>query len=114
MKILVVDDEVKNVKLLEALLLPRGYRVDKAFNGEEALRLAAQTPPDLVLLDVMMPIRDGFEVCRRLKDDAETCLIPVVIMTALDRVEDRVKGIEAGADDFLTKPELRQLHGDPA
>jgi len=103
-KILVVDDEVKNVKLLEALLLPRGYEVVKASDGEEALRQVQQEQPDLVLLDVMMPLLDGFEVCKRLKDNAETCLIPVVIMTALDQVADRIKGIEAGADDFLTKP----------
>jgi len=103
-KILVVDDEVKNVKLMEALLVPRGYTVVKAYNGEEALQQVQWQRPDLILLDVMMPVMDGFDVCRRLKDDAETCLIPVVIMTALDQMDDRIKGIEAGADDFLTKP----------
>src|SRR2546427_1717159 len=103
-KILVVDDEVKNVKLLEALLLPRGYTVVKAYNGEEALQQVQQEQPDLILLDVMMPLLDGFEVCKRLKGNDETHLIPVVIMTALGQVEDRIKGIEAGADDFLTKP----------
>jgi len=103
-KILVVDDELKNVKLLEALLLPRGYAVVKAYNGEEALQQVQQEQPDLILLDVMMPLLDGFEVCKRLKENDETRLIPVVIMTALGQVEDRVKGIEAGADDFLTKP----------
>jgi DNA-binding response OmpR family regulator len=102
--ILVVDDETKNVKLMEALLLPRGYRVITASNGEEAMQRVSQERPDLILLDVMMPIMDGFETCKRLKDDPETSLIPVVIMTALGQVEDRVKGIEAGADDFLTKP----------
>jgi len=102
--ILVVDDEVKQVKLLEALLAPRGYRVLKAANGKEALQQVKQEQPDLVILDVMMPIMDGFEACRRIKDNDETCLIPVVIMTALGQVEDRIKGIEAGADDFLTKP----------
>ena len=102
--ILVVDDETKNVKLMEALLLPRGYRVITASNGEEALQRVSQERPDLILLDVMMPIMDGFETCKRLKDDPDTRLIPVVIMTALGQVEDRVKGIEAGADDFLTKP----------
>ncbi len=103
-KILVVDDEMKNVKLLEALLLPRGYTVVKAYNGEEALQQVQQEQPDLILLDVMMPLLDGFEVCKRLKGNDETHLIPVVIMTALGQVEDRIKGIEAGADDFLTKP----------
>ena len=102
--ILVVDDEVKNVKLLEALLLPRGYTVVKAYNGEEALQQVQQAQPDLILLDVMMPILDGFAVCKRLKENDETRLIPVVIMTALGQVEDRIRGIEAGADDFLTKP----------
>lgn len=103
-KILVVDDEVKNVKLLEAWLLPRGYEVVKASNGEEALQQVHQEWPDLILLDVMMPVMNGFEVCKILKDNTDTRLIPVVIMTALGQVEDRVKGIEAGADDFLTKP----------
>src|SRR5713101_9764161 len=103
-KILVVDDEVDNVRLLEALLLRRGYEVIKARNGAEALQQVEREQPDLILLDVMMPIMDGFEVCKILKDNPETRLIPVVIMTALGQVEDRVKGIEAGADDFLTKP----------
>jgi DNA-binding response OmpR family regulator len=103
-KILVVDNETKNVKLLEALLLPRGYAVVKAYDGEEALQQVQHEHPDLILLDVMMPLLDGFEVCKRLKDNEETRLIPVIIMTALGQVEDRIKGIEAGADDFLTKP----------
>ena len=103
-KLLVVDDEVKNVKLMEALLTPRGYAVVTASNGEEALQQVQREQPDLILLDVMMPIVDGFEVCKILKDNAETRLIPVVMMTSLGRVEDRIKGIEAGADDFLTKP----------
>jgi DNA-binding response OmpR family regulator len=103
-KILVVDDEADNVRILEALLLRRGYEVIKARNGAEALQQVDREQPDIILLDVMMPIMDGFEVCKILKDNPETRLIPVVIMTALGQVEDRVKGIEAGADDFLTKP----------
>jgi DNA-binding response OmpR family regulator len=103
-RILVVDDEAKNVKLLEALLLPRGYQISTASNGEEALQQVQRERPDLILLDVMMPVMDGFEVCKRLKEDADTRLIPVVIMTALDQVEDRIQGVEAGADDFLSKP----------
>jgi DNA-binding response OmpR family regulator len=102
--ILVVDDDTKNVKLLEALLLPRGYAVVTASNGAEALQQVRREPPDLILLDVLMPIIDGFEVCKLLKDQAETRLIPVVIMTVLDHVEDRIKGIEAGADAFFIKP----------
>ncbi|MEE8263024.1 MAG: response regulator, partial [Gammaproteobacteria bacterium] len=103
-KILVVDDEETNVKLMEAILLPRGYEIVKAYNGQEALEKVNSESPDLILLDVMMPIMNGFDVCKKLKDDAETRLIPIVIMTALGEVDDRVKGIEAGADDFLTKP----------
>ncbi|MFQ5936382.1 MAG: response regulator, partial [Acidiferrobacterales bacterium] len=103
-KILVVDDEEKNVKLMEAMLLPRGYEIVKAYNGEEALQQVHKESPDLILLDVMMPVMNGFDVCKRLKDDPETRLIPIVIMTALGQIDDRIKGIEAGADDFLTKP----------
>src|SRR5205809_5391166 len=102
--ILVVDDEARNVRLMEAILAPRGYTVVQAYNGEEALQQVQGQPPNLILLDVMMPGMNGFEVCKRLKDNADTCLIPVVIMTALGQREDRIKGIEAGADDFLTKP----------
>jgi adenylate cyclase len=103
-KILVVDDDEKNVKLLEAQLVPRGYEVVTATNGVEALQQVEAEQPDLMLLDVMMPLMNGFEVCARLKNNPDTCLLPIVIMTALGQVEDRIKGIEAGADDFLTKP----------
>lgn len=107
-KILVVDDEEKNVKLMEAILLPRGYKVVTAFNGGEALEKVNDESPDLILLDVMMPVMNGFDVCKELKDDVDTQLIPIVIMTALGDINDRVKGIEAGADDFLTKPVNRE------
>lgn len=103
-KILVVDDDTKNVRLLEVLLRPRGYAVLTASNGAEALEQVHQEHPDLILLDVMMPLVDGFEVCKLLKDHPETQLIPVVLMTALNSVEDRIKGLDAGDDDFLTKP----------
>ena len=103
-KILVVDDEAKNVKLMEAQLAPRGYAIITAYSGEEAISQVEQEQPDLILLDILMPGMSGFEVCKRLKDDHNTRLIPIVIMTALGQVEDRIRGIEAGADDFLTKP----------
>lgn len=103
-KILVADDDTNHVRLLEMLLRPRGYAMVMASNGTEALHQVYREHPDLILLDMMTPLVDGLEVCKLLKDHPETRLIPVVIMTALDHVEDRIKGIEAGADYFLTKP----------
>jgi CheY-like chemotaxis protein len=103
-KILIVDDEPFNVDYLEQVLEELGYATISAGNGREALEKVAAEPPDLILLDVMMPVMDGFTVCRRLKAHDATRLIPIVIMTALDAVADRVQGIKAGADDFLTKP----------
>lgn len=103
-KILIVDDEPFNVDVLEQELADHGYQSISASNGQEALELVAAEAPDLILLDVMMPVMDGFTVCRILKGNDATSLIPIVIMTALDAVDDRIKGIEAGADDFLTKP----------
>ncbi len=103
-KILVVDDEVRNLRLMEAMLIPLGYEVILAGDGEEALEKVMALPPDVILLDVMMPRMDGFEVARRLKEDEETAIIPIVMVTALREVEDRVKALEVGADDFLSKP----------
>ena len=103
-KILIVDDEPFNVDYLEQELEDLGYVTESARNGREALEKVAVEAPDLILLDVMMPIMDGLTACRILKEDDETRLIPIVIMTALDGFDDRIKGIEAGADDFLTKP----------
>jgi len=103
-RILVVDDIESNVRLLEAKLSAEYYEVLTASDGPTALAIAASEKPDIVLLDVMMPGMDGFDVCRRLKDDPETRHVPVVLVTALDGRADRVAGLEAGADDFLTKP----------
>lgn len=103
-RILVVDDTPMNVKLLVDLLQSAGYDCTAAASGAEALVGMAAAPPDLVLLDVMMPGMTGFEVCERLRAQPSTALLPVVLVTALDGKDDRVRGIEAGADDFLTKP----------
>ena len=103
-RILVVDDIEANVRLLQAKLSAEYYDVLTASDGVTALAMAAADQPDVILLDVMMPGLDGFEVCRRLKSDALTRHIPVVMVTALDGREDRITGLEAGADDFLTKP----------
>lgn len=103
-KILVVDDTPANVKLLADLLAVKGYTVVTAANGEEALATIASEHPDLVLLDIMMPGLDGYDVCRAIRADPSLGILPVVMVTALDPVQERVKGLEAGADDFLTKP----------
>src|SRR5437588_3484410 len=103
-RMLVVDDVPANVKLLEARLSAEYFDVMTASNGAEALAICARAECDIVLLDVMMPDMDGFEVCRRLKSNPVTHYIPVVMVTALDSPADRVRGLEAGADDFLTKP----------
>jgi CheY-like chemotaxis protein/class 3 adenylate cyclase len=103
-RVLVVDDNADNRAIVARLLAREGYRVSTAENGAQALERVKDEPVDLILLDVMMPVMDGIEACRRLKDAPETGLIPVVIMTALGQMEDRVRGIQAGADDFLTKP----------
>ncbi len=101
--ILVVDDEPVAIKMV-SLQLRDLYQVVPASNGEEALAAIEQQPPDLVILDVVMPGLDGFEVCRRLKYERQTQFIPIIMVTALSDVEHRVKGIEAGADDFINKP----------
>jgi len=102
--ILVVDDQIQNIELLEAHLVPQGYEIVKAANGEEALGKLSGDQIDLILLDVMMPGMDGFEVTRRVRQDDTHRLLPIILITALRETEDRVKGIEAGCDDFISKP----------
>ena len=103
-KILVVDDTPANVKLLVDVLNAKGYAASAAVNGEEALAMIAAEPPDLVLLDIMMPGLSGYDVCRRLRENPVTALLPVVLCTSLDPQQERLHGIEAGADDFVSKP----------
>jgi len=103
-KILVVDDVSANINLLSSMLIREGYDVVTASDGEQALHMVADTHPDLVLMDVMMPTLSGYEVCERIKRNPVTRLIPVVLITALNGREDKIQGINAGADDFLTKP----------
>ena len=103
-RILVVDDTPQNVKLLSDLLAAKGYEVSTAASGEQALESIAKQPPDLVLLDIMMPGISGYDVCRKIRANPATALLPVVLATSLDPNQERVKGIEAGADDFLPKP----------
>jgi putative two-component system response regulator len=105
-KILVVDDAEENIKLVtEILNRPRReYHIESAGDGYEALQLVKEFRPDLIMLDVVMPGMDGFEVCKILKEDAKTRLIPVVMITALDSQQDRLRGLEAGVDDFISKP----------
>src|SRR6185437_11436318 len=103
-RILVVDDNPINVKLLEDLLRYHGYEVEAAFDGESALATLRENPPDLVLLDVLMPGLDGHEVCRAVREDPALAMLPVVMVTALEDREERVRGLDAGADDFLSKP----------
>ncbi len=104
-RVLVVDDEPDNRQVLRTLLrLKGGYAVDEAEDGETALSRIGAAPPDLILLDVMMPGIDGFDVCRRLKADDATANIPVVLLTARGDVPSKVRGLEFGADDYITKP----------
>jgi two-component system sensor histidine kinase/response regulator len=103
-KILVVDDNHDNVELLTKRLKALGYNTCEAYDGEEALEKVASEEPDLVILDVMMPRLDGFEVCRRLKTDEKTRLLPIIMLTAKREVPDKIKGLDTGADDYVTKP----------
>ncbi|HLA76502.1 MAG TPA: HD domain-containing phosphohydrolase [Vicinamibacteria bacterium] len=103
-RILVVDDLPQNREILAGLLEPEGYTVDLAQDGQEAVELALADPPDLILMDVAMPRLTGFEACKALKADEKTHLVPIVLVTGLVAREDRIQGIAAGCDDFLTKP----------
>jgi len=106
--ILIADDHESSLSALEGLLALEGFEVVTAPDGEEALSAFHRGQPDLLLLDVKMPRLSGFEVCRRIKNDAETRLIPIILITAMTATEDRLAGIQAGADDFLTKPVDRE------
>jgi putative two-component system response regulator len=103
-RVMVVDDELLNLKLIAAMLKPQGYEVILANDGEDCLAKVNESPPDLILLDIMMPKLNGFEVVQRLKAEERFALVPVVMVTALQDINDRVKALEVGADDFLTKP----------
>ena len=103
-RILVVDDHPDNVEIINARLSSRGFQVDTASNGQEALDRVQADPPHLILLDVMMPLMDGYEVARRIKNDEALPYIPIILVTARDSTADKVEGLDAGADDYLTKP----------
>ncbi len=103
-RVLIVDDNTTNVELLAAQLKPYGYDLDKAYDGEDALKKIESQAPDLILLDLMMPKLSGYEVCKKIKNDPKTQLIPVIVVTALKELDDKIKAIEMGADDFLMKP----------
>ena len=102
--VLIVDDDERSRDLLKLVLEGKGHRVSEAENGEDALKSVEAEPPDVVLLDVVMPKIDGFEACRRLKADPRTAHIPVLMVTGLTERDDRIKGIDAGANDFINKP----------
>jgi len=102
--ILIVDDEPANRRLARAILAPLGYRLRYACDGEEALEAVHKETPDLVLLDILMPKRNGYWVCEQLKQNARTKLIPIIMLTSLHQIEDKIQGIELGVDDYITKP----------
>ncbi len=108
-EILIVDDERKNRSLLQSLLQPQGYRIRQAENGAEALEMVAQSKPDLILLDVMMPVLDGYETAEKLKADPATRSIPVIMVTVLEDRKSRIQGLQCGVEEFVTKPVDGQL-----
>ncbi|HLD45794.1 MAG TPA: response regulator, partial [bacterium] len=103
-KILVVDDNETNVELICMHLKPYNYDIRKAYDGDQAIKMIIQEEPDLILLDLMMPKISGYEVCQQIKSNPKTALIPIIIITALRELEDKIKAMELGADDFLIKP----------
>jgi two-component system, cell cycle response regulator len=103
-RILVVDDNQDNVEIIATRLRFRGYSMEEASDGQEALRRVHENPPDLILLDVMLPDIDGYEISRRIKGDPSLPFIPIILVTARDTTQDKVMGLDAGADDYLTKP----------
>ena len=103
-KILIVDDDLESLKLISLMLQRRGYEVTAAQSGEQALSKIENENPNLIILDVMMPDMDGFEVCRHLRANPQTSILPVIMFTAKTLVGDKVAGFQAGADDYLTKP----------
>src|SRR5262249_26299245 len=103
-RILVVDDEKHIRRVLSLQLQSHGYRVENASNGLEALEMVQVDPPDLILLDVMMPQMDGYEVTRRIRENQRTANIPIIILTAKDHLQEKVQGLDRGANDYVTKP----------
>ncbi len=103
-KILVTDDNEKNVELLEAILVPAGFDVQKAYDGKQAIEMVGKERPDLILLDIMMPQMDGFQVCEILKKDPKNAGLAVIMVTAKDKETDIVQSLERGADDYVVKP----------
>ena len=103
-KILLVDDEDINLRLLTQWLIPLGYDIELASNGEEAVRKVRDSKPDLIILDIMMPVMDGYEACKILKEDPETKNIPIIMVTALHERKSKLKGLSVSANDFLSKP----------
>jgi len=103
-KILIADDNHQNCELLDAYLAPEGYHIDMVYDGQQTLDFVAKSQPDLILLDIMMPKLSGYEVCQQLKENKQTRDIPIVMVTALAEMGDIERAVNAGADDFLTKP----------
>ena len=103
-EILIVDDSPKNIQVLGSMLKPAGYRIRIAYNGQEALEMVETSLPDLILLDIMMPVMDGFETCKKLKENDKTVDIPVIFLTAKTDTKDIVQAFETGAVDYVSKP----------